>query len=276
LAARGGLGGRVPSVWMARDDVALDERVPGHALVGPPGAGKRALLGQLARRFPGRGVNVDNFHGGGAPDPRYRARPETSYAALSPGLVCAWSAAHRLEPALVEYAVEMAQDTGARFHLVIAATPARWAELVARAPALAALRVIELAAPRDDELLARWICQRPQLEDRVGARLDLAWSLAQLDRLATIAAPAELLRVWLRELGLTSRALYEPGALTRHGLEPALPGARVPRRRLAASRARARLLRGRPWLEPLIPDDAQLDALRELDAAISGDGLRRW
>ena len=39
--------------------------------------------------------------------------------------------------------------------------------------------------------------ERPQLEDRVGARLDLAWSLAQLDRLATIAAPAAVTR-WPR------------------------------------------------------------------------------
>ncbi|NOK15628.1 hypothetical protein [Corallococcus carmarthensis] len=261
VASRGWYGGDIPPAWLSRHSPQLDTSAPGHALVGPAGAGKRTFLGRLP--FPEREVNIDNFHGGGFSDPKYEARPETSYASLSPGLVCGWSWAHKLEPALVRYAIEMANDSEARFHLVIAATPDEWEQIKAVAPQASTLRVLMFEPPADDELIPLWLCQRPMLEDRLGRLLDLSWLMSRLARLRRYGSPASILRGLLpTRNAVGSLVLPEADLFGEHEASTPRPLSKIGWDRLTRKDGE--------WLQQLLPAPDHFSRAMRLDAALSG------
>lgn len=249
LGARGHVGVAVEPAWLERepDDVWRERLVhgPGFALIGEACSGRRALIRQLRRLVPqNRGVNVDNWHGGGLPDPRYRARPDAVPASIAPGLVCAWTRVPD-DPQLLRYAAEMALDPDAAFQLILVTTEAAWARLREVAPDLARWRVVPMPPLTDDELLPIWLCQRPYVEDVLGERIDLGRLLPLApDRLRRLLARIDPHDLTIPEHGHAVRL--------REGLAELL---------CERSRATRRQLREHP-------------ALAAVDAGLSGDGSR--
>lgn len=261
LGRRGLVTGAAPRAWLD-PDIELDPRAPGYALVGPAGSGKRTVMAHLSRLLGPRPINVDNFHGG-------------AETAIDRGLVCGWTCAHRLEPAVVRRALDLAVEPGAGFQLVIAADPDQWREIRGRVPAIDRLEVIERAPPPDRSLLAIWLCQRPMLEDLLGARVDLAWLIARFDELRAHGPPAQVMRATLAALDLAGRQLVDPELQTAPlAGAPEVPGwlRRLGDRDL--ERGWRSLLRDHGWLEPLVAGADHLGELLELDAALSGVSRR--
>lgn len=249
LGEQGHIGRAVKPAWLEREpDAAWRERLvhgPGFALIGEACSGRRALIRQLRRLLPQtRGVNVDNWHGGGSPDPRYRARPDTVPASIAPGLVCAWTCVPD-DPPLLCYAAEMALDPDAGFQLILAATEAEWARLREMAPDLVRWPVVPMPPLTDDELLPIWLCQRPYIEDVLGERIDLRRLLPQPpDRLRRLLAAVDPHDLTIPEHGHAVRLREALGELL-----------------CERSRATRRQIREHP-------------TLAALDAGLSGDGSR--
>ncbi|MCY1010907.1 hypothetical protein OV079_36155 [Nannocystis pusilla] len=249
LGARGHVGLTVQPAWLEREpDAVWRERLvhgPGFALVGEACSGRRALIRQLRRLLlQTRGMNVDNWHGGGSPDPRYRARPDAVPASIAPGLVCAWTRVPE-DPPLLRYAAEMALDPDAAFQLILAATEAGWARLCEMAPDLARWPVVPMPPPTDDELLPIWLCQRPYIEDVLGERIDLRRLLPlPPDRLRRLLAAVDPHDLTIPEQGHAVRLREALGELL-----------------CARSRATRRQIREHP-------------ELAALDAGFSGDDSR--
>lgn len=247
LSARRSLGAEPAPAYLAREpDAAWIGRLahgPGVVLLGPPGAGKRAVVAQL-RRWTDRPVNIDNWHGGGRPERSGKYQPADVPASVAAGfdLVCVWT---RLpDVALLGYATELALDPDARFQLVLAVSPGAWDQARIAVPELQRLPVAPVPPLADDELLPVWLCQRPWLEDQLGERFDLA---------RIVCLGADRLRPLLAALD---------------------PHDRTVRDRTDALRAvmgTARLRSAKFWLRrhpKLAPDP---DALLALDAALSGE-----
>lgn len=257
LGRRGLTAGPAPRAWLD-PGVELEPGGPGYAFVGPPGSGKRTLMAHLTKLLGPRPINVDNFHGG-------------VDVAIDRGLVCGWTCAHRLDPTVVQRAVDLAADPDAGFQLVIAAEPEQWSEIRSRVPSVDRLAVIERAPPADDELLAIWLCQRPLLEDLLGTRVDLGWLIARFDELRAHGPAVDVARATLAALDLGSRGLVDPELKTAPlAGAPEVPGWL---RRLGdrdVEHAWRSLVRAYAWVEPLVPSAERLGDLLELDAALSG------
>jgi hypothetical protein len=255
--------GDIPPVYFSRPQPSLDPGAPGHVLIGRPGSGKRTfLLNRLHAFFPGRGINIDNFHGGAYPDPKYRARPSHIYASLSDGLVCAWTWAHKLDPQLVAYGLEMAYDPSANFRLIIAATEEEWREICARTPEAARLPALEFEGPSEEQIFPIWLCQRPMMEDRFGLRLDLKWLIARFGYLRQYGPLDRLVRSLLpeRDSGPSYLFVSQVPLLGPTEAQPSLSLAKV---------SWERLLRTRGWLRPFVPSAEHWIRLVALDDALS-------
>ena len=269
LGSAGRYGGDVPPACLWRPCFPrLELSAPGHVLIGPTLAGKRTFLSQLKAHFHERGINIDNFHGGGFPDPKYKARPEATYAAVSPGLVCVWTYAHRLEPALLRYALEMAGDPEADFHLILSATADEWAEILAMAPRASTLRIVPFEPLPEEDLVAIWLCQRPMLEDHSGRRLDLGWLIARLGHLRRYDSPSAILRRFLPTRDAAGSLVINDDDL-RGPTEP------LRRRPLSASNHDRIVRRDGGWLLPLLPTPEHFSRAVALDEAITGTGRTR-
>jgi hypothetical protein len=263
-----------PRVLWDRIRCSLDDERPGYAIVGPALSGKRTLLHRMKEFFPTRGVNVDNFHGGGSPDPKCRARPSAVFAAMNPNahLLCCWSNAAMLEPELLSYALEIALDPNADLRLAITATQQQFDEIVQREPAARRLSIIRTPAIRDDELLTVWLCQRPRIEDVRGKRFDLFRLLGRIGYLRRYAPAGLLLRKLLEALDMTGAADFAGSDWGEDlfGTEARVFGQNRHRPQ-EPQRAWERLVRGeRSWIEPFVTSAERLHALLELDDAISG------
>lgn len=272
LANGGRVGAAMPTVWWERRGLAFDDAPPGHALVGPPLSGKRTLLRHSKAFFPHRGVNVDNFHGAGPPDPKYRASPSAVYAAMRGDrpMLCCWSNVVTIEPELLAYALEVALDPHADLRLMVCATTQEFADVVRRVGDAARLRIVPIAAYRDDELLTVWLCQRPRIEDVLGRRVDLNRMLGRLAYLRRYAPATSILRGMIERLDMTGRAELDGPGWAREVLGPCI---KTGVRRGAIERAWERLVGGPgTWILPLIPSPQKLRVLVELDAAITGEG----
>lgn len=267
LSMAGRCGGDVPPAYLLRTSVAgLEFAGPGHVLIGPPSSGRRSYLERLKTLHPKKGINIDNFHGGGIPNPKYRARPGCSYAALGPGLVCIWTHAHRLEPALVRYAVEMANDPEADFRLILSATPSEWATILEMAPQAATLQKVQFNAFSEEELVMIWLCQRPMLEDRLGKILDLQWLIARLGHLRRYGDPVSILGSFLPRRN--AAGVLEVNEEDYRGVT--VPLCTRPLSRIGYERV---IRKVGEWLLPLLPTPEHFRHAVTMDEAMTGGPL---